>query len=52
MTIAETISTRGLVMVGDLIADGFSLKQAFEAVVAIFDPDGLAALNVLLRAKS
>lgn len=50
--IAETISTRGLVMVGDLIADGFSLKQAFEAVVAIFDPDGLAALNAILRAKS
>ncbi len=50
--ITETISTRGLVMVGDLIADGFCLKEAFEAVVAIFDPDGLAALSVVLRAKS
>ncbi len=50
--IAETISTRGLIKVGELVADGFSLRQAFEAVVAIFDPDGLAALNVLLRAKS
>ncbi len=50
--ITETISTRGLVMVGDLIADGFCLKEAFEAVVAIFDPDGLAALNVVLRVKS
>ncbi len=50
--ITETISTRGLVMVGDLISNGFSLRRAFQAVVAIFDPDGLAALDVILRASS
>ena len=51
-SIPETISTRGLVKVADLVADGFSLRRAFEAVMAIFDPDGLAAMVAVLQAKS
>jgi nitric oxide reductase NorQ protein len=44
-----TISTRGVQEVADVIQGGFTLEQAFEAVVAVFDEEGLAALRTILR---
>ncbi len=47
-----TISTRGLLAVADLLADGFGSDDAFEAVVGVFDDPALSSLRTTLHATS
>jgi len=43
-----SMSTRGLVYVADLLKAGFSMEEAFEAVVGVWDEDSRAALRAAL----
>jgi nitric oxide reductase NorQ protein len=45
-----TVSTRGLLDAALLVDHGFPVETAFEAVVATFDPPGLAKLRTIVRA--
>jgi nitric oxide reductase NorQ protein len=43
-----SISTRGVEKVADIVQGGFTVEEAFEAAVAVFDDEGLAALRTIL----
>ena len=44
------MSTRGLLEVEELVRDGFTMEEAVESVVPVFDDPGLAALRAIVRA--
>ena len=47
--LTDTISTRGILFVAELLEEGFLLEDAFEAVVGVYDDDSRAALRAILK---
>jgi nitric oxide reductase NorQ protein len=49
-TIGATVTTRGVEDIAEMVIDGFTIEDATEAVVAVFDEAAVAALRTVVRA--